>query len=150
GGGFLMIERDRGRVRRWDFAAAAPVEDLGTLADWPTAPRDREVWTIDPVRRRLALGSSRGTVYRRDLRTGRRLGPDAELCRPVLSMAHSPDGRWLALAGEDGEVALFDPLTGRRAGPVFTTGVRVRAVAFTADGGRLLTAGVDGRVTGWN
>jgi hypothetical protein len=150
GDSFLTIERDTGRVRRWAFAAAGPVEELDHLAGWPTAPRDHDGWTIDLSRRRLAFASSDGTVYLWDLRTGRKLAPDAQFGRPIVTMEFSPDGRWLAVAGENGEVALFDPQTSRRAGPLLTIGVPIRAVAFTSNSAQLLTASVDGRVTRWD
>jgi WD40 repeat protein len=150
GDGFLTVERDTGRARRWDFATAAPVEDRGPLADWPTAPRDRELWIIDANRRWLALGSSHGTIVRLDLRSGRRLGPDAEFGQPIQAMAFDPAGRWLAVAGDDGDVGLFDPFTGKHAGPLLTAGVPVRGMAFSPDGMKLITAVADGRCIPWD
>jgi len=148
GDGFLTIE-DHGDIRRWDFAAAAPTQNLGRLADWPGISLRNAASIIDPDRRRLALGTTDGSLYCWDLRTLRRLGPAGELHQPVAFLAYSCDDRWLAVAGDEGAVALFDPGSGRRAGPLLTHGIGLLAMTFTPDGNELLTATRDGRCHRW-
>jgi WD40 repeat protein/anti-sigma factor RsiW len=147
---FVTVERHDGRVREWSFAHPDVVQDRGTLADWPARLKGQDIWAVDVSRRRLAVGSSQGAVYRCDLSTLQPLGPVTEFGRPVRSLAFSPDGRWLAVCGEDGEVGLCDPLTGQVAGPFLTIGEALCDVAFTPDGRQLLTAAVDGRITRWD
>jgi WD40 repeat protein len=148
---FFTIELNNGRLRRWSFSAAAPVEEIGNLADWPLVDRVEDlVWSFDPARLILARGSTFGNIRRWDLKTGRRIGPDGEFGHTIRSMAFGPDGRWIAVAGEDGEVGLFDPLTCKRTGPLLSTGVPIRGLTFSPDGRQLLTAATDGRITRWD
>jgi hypothetical protein len=135
---FLTLELDKGRLRRWDFSGA-PGRDLGPLEDWPGAPRAEGNFAFDAPRRRLAIGTPHGVIHRWDLRTRKRIDPDADFRQAVGSLAWSPDGRWLAAAGEDGAVAIFDAASGKRVGPVLTHGSPILAMAFSAAGDELRT-----------
>ncbi|HVS37530.1 MAG TPA: protein kinase [Gemmataceae bacterium] len=147
--GFFTLELDSGRMRRWDFSAPTPVEDLGVLESWPGGFDRAYGLAVDPARRLLAFGSGQGTIYRWDLKTRRRLGPDADFQQPVRYLAWGPTGRWLAAGGDDGTAALFDPLTGKRAGPLLTHALPLLGLTFSPDGGELLTVTHDGRCHRW-
>jgi WD40 repeat protein len=142
--GFLTLDLDTGRLRRWDFAKARAVEDLGVLADWPGQVGDGDGKAFDASRRRLAVGLPHGAIYQWDLGTLKRLAPVAQLKQPIRELAYSPDGRWLASADADGTVALFDPLLGRRAGPLLTHTGPLAALVFRPDSRQLLSVTSDG------
>ncbi len=148
GDGFLTIECERGRMRHWDFSAAAPTADLDVLPDWPGANLGSPV-AFDKVRRRLALGTAHGAIYQWDLRTRQRFGVSADLLRAVHVVAYAPNGRWLVATGDDGAVALFDPPTGRRVGPLLTHGGPLAALAFRPDSRELLTVSAEGQSYRW-
>jgi hypothetical protein len=147
GSGFLTVEPDSGRVRRWDLAGAAPA-DLGCLPGWP-ADRGSGAWAYRPKTRWLAVGSSSGSLHQWDLATRQPLGPVASFNQSVQHLEYGPDGRWLAACGEEGDVGLFDPLIGQRLGPLLTHDRPVLALAFTPDGGELLTVTTTGRCSRW-
>lgn len=147
---FRIIDLDNGRMQRWTFSAAAPVADLGTLADWPSVARGTdEGWALRADKRWLALGSRHGAIWQWDLHTGQKLGPLAEFHQPVRSLAYAPDGSWLAAGGDDGEVALIDPLSAKQAGPLLSQGMPLCGMAFTPDGTQLITALRNGRCVRW-
>jgi WD domain, G-beta repeat len=149
GTGFTTVELDRGRLRRWDFAAANHAgADRGELPDWPTPYQGGDV-VVSADGRRLARGTSLGRVSQWDLGTRQRFGKEGDLGQPVQRMAYSPDGSWLAITGEEGTVELFDSLTGSRVGPTLTHRSPLRGLAFSPDGRELVTVSQDGRSVRW-
>jgi WD40 repeat protein len=145
---FETVELDKGTRRRWDFSGT-PGRNLGPLADWPGRIRAENGLAFDAARRRLAIGTPHGAIHRWDLRTGKRIEPDADFRQAVGILTWSADGRWLAAAGEDGTVALFDATSGQRVGPFLTHGSPILALTFSAGSDELLTVATNGHCRRW-
>ena len=149
-GEFRTLELDSGRVRRWEFAKGAPVEEVGVLAGWPGPLRSTDGMAWNRARDRLALGTPHGAIHQWDLRTLQRVGPEAEHHQAVRLLEYSADGELLAATGDDGAVGIFDARSAKRIGPLRTHGMSLLAMAFQPDGHSLQTVTADGHCQSWD
>jgi WD40 repeat protein len=104
---------------------------------------------FSPDGRKLASGSSLGTVLLWNIRTHTKLGHalDYSLTGAASALAFSPDRHTLAVAGEDGTVMLWDTRTYTRLGqPIDAHQGALSSVAFSPDGRTLAAAGENGTV----
>jgi WD40 repeat protein len=97
-----------------------------------------------------AIGTSDGSVFLLDLRTGRLTQTNGGHQGAVQPMDFSPDGRTLVSTGEDGNVILWDAASGTRIETLSGHGARLVGLTFGADGTTLYTCSLDGAIFEWD
>ncbi|KAG8984113.1 hypothetical protein FRB90_005558, partial [Tulasnella sp. 427] len=124
---------------------------------------NRSIWTVQERGgissvafsrdgKRIASGSSDGTVRLWDAETGQQSGEPLEgHTDPVASVAFSTDGKRIASGSWDGTVRLWDAETGQQSGePLEGHTSGVTSVAFSPDGKRIASGSSDGTVRLWD
>ncbi|MFD6191123.1 TIR domain-containing protein [Streptomyces sp. NPDC060275] len=104
---------------------------------------------ISPDGRTLIIGTRDGTVWRQEHDAKAFVGVGVHR-GAVLSLAHSPDGRWFASAGDDGSVVIHPPGAREISARISAHTGPVEAVAFSRDGGRLFSLGADKAARVWH
>ncbi|MGL5826905.1 MAG: WD40 repeat domain-containing protein, partial [Nocardioides sp.] len=109
---------------------------------------------ISPDGDRVAIGTEKGEVRVRELRTGRLLRtlpvPGSAGTTPVRAVAFSRDGRWLAAAGAQPVVHVWDFRTGYLAAELRGHDKVINKVTFSDDGTSLASASDDTSVRVWS
>ncbi|KAG8984013.1 hypothetical protein FRB90_005624, partial [Tulasnella sp. 427] len=124
---------------------------------------NRSIWTVQgrveissvafsADGKRIASGSTYGTVRLWDAETGQQSGEPLEgHTARVTSVALSPDGKRIASGSSDGTVRLWDADTGQQSGePLTGHTARVTSVALSPDGKRIASGSWDKTVRLWD
>jgi hypothetical protein len=139
-------------VRVWVLADLLQAEDPATAAPWRTLeqPASLTSLALSADGRRLAVGTSQGTVTVWNVPTARVLQTFARLAAAAERLAYAPDGRLLASAHAD-RLARLWAVGGASAPLAALSGHadRITSIAFAPDGRALATAGWEGVVRVW-
>jgi WD40 repeat protein len=143
-GGFPATEADKpGEVLIWDVARDRLVKSL-------RGPGTLHRLAVRPDGRRLALGTTNGTVLVWGARTGREYWRRPLHTAPVAGLAYSPDGRRIATAGWDHAVKILSGKTGVVRHHLTGHARKVQAVAFNPRGDRLASGDWAGVIKFWD
>ena len=141
--GTLIAAAGGAVVRIWRVHTGAPVMTLHS------GERDGELTGIAVSRdgNYIASGSSSGSVFVWDARSGRRLARIAAAGATIGSVAFSAGGRFLAGASQDGRADVWTVPGGRRVTEIRTGASSLDAAAFAPRGRDVALAGAGGVVT---
>jgi WD40 repeat protein/DNA-binding SARP family transcriptional activator len=100
--------------------------------------------------RRVAIGTSFGSVSFVDVASGRVTPGTAAHSAAVEQLVFSPDGRALASTGADARVIEWNSATGQPIETLTGHGGPVTGAAFSRDGSTLFTVSTDGAIFEWD
>ncbi|KAF7971296.1 hypothetical protein HWV62_21452 [Athelia sp. TMB] len=130
---------------------------LGKLDRWPAMLKTfeghtREVWAVaySPNGKRIASGSTDGTIRVRDTETGTAVGtPFRGHDGTVRSIAYSPSGHHIASGSYDCTVRIWDLEAGEAVGSPFWHNDEVNYVAYSPNGKHVISCSEDGTICIW-
>ncbi len=105
---------------------------------------------ISPDARTAAFGSTSGSVYFVNLRTGQITPGIGAHGAAVTDVVYSPDGRTVATTGNDNQVRLWDPTAAISTAVLSGHAGDVHGAAFSPDGRTLYSASLDGVLFEWD
>ncbi len=146
----ILTACDDSLARLWIHTAGQPI---GRLFDHETARSGENTGGVafSPGGEMFTIMDYYGTIRRRDLESGRLVGPARSLKGDFHNWALSPDGRTIATdEGRDHTARTWDAATGRPLAEPIAHSARVTAVAFSPDGKRIFDGAFDGTARLWD
>jgi WD40 repeat protein len=126
---------EAGRVRVWETANAALVDDLTTTS---AAPRILQFSTSG---RLLAIGAGDGTIEFREIGANRQPQRLTGHGGAITCLAFAPDDRLILSGSADTTARVWDVATGQQTAVMQSQGTSLASVAFIPSGHRMLTVG---------
>ena len=105
---------------------------------------------FNPDGRRIALGTSRGSVLVSDADTGRMLTTMEGHDSAVIALAFSPDGSRIVSGSDDSTARIWDVDSGQLVAELRGHEARVTSVAFSPDGTEIVTGAEDTTLRVWD